>query len=170
MIDDKCCHKNRIKFIENNMKNLKLQLRLLCVALVHIQMLREEFIFIENLWTYWAWKCFCDDAVHRSPMSFQIRLVCIGSITIFRSAFVWLLTGVNLKNVKFSKWKHFLVWRLIFSTLSIYKGNLLSYELAAAYFYRRFCHRFHICTVYKMKYSNSRQSNSNQLKQWILNR
>lgn len=101
--------KTLIKFNEHKTGNLDelIQLKLLCVALVHIQMLREEFIFVKDLRTYWTWKCFCNDAVHRSPMALQIRLVCVSSITIFCSAPVWLFARVYLKNVKFLGRKHF---------------------------------------------------------------
>lgn len=45
---------------------------MLHLPLMHIQVLCEEFIFVEYFPTYWAWERFADFAMHRSFVSLQI--------------------------------------------------------------------------------------------------
>lgn len=67
------------------------------IAMMCIQMLRKEFILIEDFVANLTRKRFCDDAVNGSSMPFQISLVCISSITVFFDAFIRLFSCMNLK-------------------------------------------------------------------------
>lgn len=52
--------------------SLKLAISMLHLPLMHIQVLCEEFIFVEYFPAYWTWERFTNFAMHRSFVSLQI--------------------------------------------------------------------------------------------------
>lgn len=59
---------------------------------MHIQVLCEEFIFVEYFPTYWAWERFADFAMHRSFVSLQI-----GRIPLSKQKIQYDLNMTNMK-------------------------------------------------------------------------
>lgn len=69
---------------------------MLHLALVDVQVLGEEFIFVEHLIADWAWERFTNDTVCRSLVPLQIGRIRVGTIAVFVIAFERLLARVNL--------------------------------------------------------------------------
>lgn len=67
------------------------------IGLVHVQVFCEKFVFIEDLLADGAREGFSNYAMLCTPVSFQISLIGICTITVLRGALVWFFPCMDLK-------------------------------------------------------------------------